>query len=85
MKKASKNEIEIAEEYDFSNGVRGKYLKGYPKGSKLIIIAPDVAEIFPDSKAVNEALRAFIKIARQSQNINLARGEDIAQPSDNQG
>jgi len=50
----------LREEYDFSQmvgGVRGKYAKQYHEGVKLILLAPDVAKIFPDTKSVNEALR----------------------------
>ena len=52
-------------EYDFSDGVRGKYAKHYAAGSNIIVLSPDVAEIFPDSRSVNEALRILAKIARQ--------------------
>ncbi|MDP2902522.1 MAG: hypothetical protein Q8N96_05385 [Methylovulum sp.] len=61
---------ELLEEYDFSkmtNGVRGKYAKQYHEGVKLIMLEPDVAEIFPDAKSVNEALRALSKIILQHQ------------------
>ena len=44
-------------EYDFSNGVRGKYA-GKFAGSNIVVLAPDVAKTFPDSKSVNAALRA---------------------------
>ena len=58
----------LQDEYDFSNmtgGVRGKYAKNYQLGVKLIQLEPDVAEIFPDTKSVNEALRALSKIIKQ--------------------
>jgi hypothetical protein len=35
-------------------------------GGQLVQLAPDVAEIFPTSEAVNEALRFLIRIARDS-------------------
>ena len=34
-------------------------------GSNVVILTPDVAEFFPDSESVNEALRALINIVRQ--------------------
>jgi hypothetical protein len=37
----------------------------YATGGHAVILAPDVAEFFPDSESVNEALRALIKIIRQ--------------------
>ncbi len=53
-------------EYDFSRGVRGKYSERYAAGSNIVVLSPDVAEAFPDSQAVNDALRALVAIARQS-------------------
>ena len=50
-------------EYDFSTGVRGKYAKRFSKGTNLIVLDPDVAKVFKDSKAVNNILRALAKIA----------------------
>ena len=57
---------EMLPEYDFSNGVRGKYAKQFASGTNLVALAPDVAEIFPDSNAVNEMLRAVAKILLRS-------------------
>ncbi len=69
MKKANKTRTrrkpEMLNEYDFSKGVRGKYTKRYAAGSNVIVLSPDVAEVFPDSESVNEALRVLHKIARQ--------------------
>ena len=56
---------DLAEDYDFSNGVRGKYAAHYTTGSNIVVLAPNVAQVFRDSQSVNEALRALIKIARQ--------------------
>ncbi len=53
-------------EYDFSRGVRGKYSERYAAGSNIVVLSSDVAEAFPDSRAVNDALRALVAIARQS-------------------
>lgn len=50
-------------EYDFSAGVRGKYLKWYQAGSNIIVLDPEIAEYFSDSASVNEALRALIRAA----------------------
>jgi hypothetical protein len=55
----------MLDEYDFSKGVRGKYAERYAEGTNVIVLSPDLAEIFPDSESVNEALRALVKIARQ--------------------
>jgi hypothetical protein len=57
---------DLLPEYDFSKGVRGKYAARYAKGSNVVVIAPDLAAIFPDSASVNEALRSLVKLARKS-------------------
>jgi len=57
---------DLLDEYDFSNGVRGKFSEQYTQGSNVVVLSPDVAEVFPNSAAVNEALRALINVAHQS-------------------
>jgi len=68
MKKATKakRDPDMLAEYDFSQGVRGKYAQRYSEGTNIVVLSPDVAEYFPDSKAVNAALRALVQIARKS-------------------
>lgn len=55
---------EMRPEYDFSGGVRGKYYEAYMQSSNIVVLDPDVAEIFRDSASVNEALRLLAKIAK---------------------
>lgn len=57
----SKRDDDMLPEYDFSKGVRGKYAKRYAEGTNLVLLAPDVAAAFPNSDAVNDALRAILK------------------------
>lgn len=52
-------------EYDFSKGVRGKYSNRFAKGTIMVVLDPDVAELFPDPKSVNDALRALGHIIRE--------------------
>ena len=59
-KKASVVREEMRPEYDFSNGVRGKYAERYAEGTNLVLLAPDVAAEFPTAEAVNKALRTVI-------------------------
>lgn len=61
----SPSPTEMRAEYDFSKGVRGKYLERFRKGTNLVLLEPDVARVFKDSAAVNEALRALVKLADQ--------------------
>ena len=56
---------DMLDQYDFSKGVRGKYAKRYAQGTNVVILSPDVAQVFPDSESVNEALRVLVKVARQ--------------------
>ena len=50
----------MKKEYDFSEGVRGKYAGRIEKGASLVLLEPDVAKYFPNSKAVNRALKNLI-------------------------
>jgi len=52
----------MKQEYDFSNGIRGKYYKRYKSGSNVVVLEPEVAEVFKTSKAVNEALKTLLRI-----------------------
>jgi hypothetical protein len=51
---------------DFSKGVRGKYFKRMQQGTNIALIAPDLLDTFPDSDAVNDALRSLKKIAART-------------------
>lgn len=60
-----RDDQEMREEYDFSGAVRGKYAARFAEGSNVIVLAPDVAEVFSDGEAVNEALRLLAKSVRE--------------------
>ena len=53
-------------EYDFSKGVRGITAARYREGTNLVLLDPDVAAVFPDADAVNEALRSLARIAKRA-------------------
>ncbi len=55
---------EMLPEYDFSGGVRGKYAGRFTTDTIMVVLDPDVAEVFPDPKSVNGALRALGHIVR---------------------
>jgi hypothetical protein len=61
MSEKTNEEVEMLEEYDFSNAVIGKYAKQYAEGTNIVVLEPDVAKVFPDSAAVNQALRKLIE------------------------
>lgn len=53
-------------EYDFgemSGGVQRKYAQAYRRGTNLVRLNPDVAEAYSTDEAVNEALRAILRVA----------------------
>jgi len=52
-------------EYDFSKGVRGVTAKRYREGTNVVVIDPEVRDVFPDSESVNAALRALAPVIRQ--------------------
>ncbi len=56
-------------EYDLSRlkgGVRGKYYERAAAGTNLVLIEPDLAALFPDSEAVNRALRVLAEAAKSA-------------------
>lgn len=62
MKKGSRESGEMRDHYEFRGGVRGKYAARYAEGTNVVVLDPDVAEMFPDPQSVNEALRAVGQI-----------------------
>ena len=54
-------EDEMRPEYDFSEGVRGKYAKRHAEGSNVVVLDPDVAAEFKTSEEVNRALRELLR------------------------
>lgn len=56
---------ELAPEYDLSKSRPNPYAEQYAQGTNLVRLDPDVAKVFPDSAAVNDALRALVKIIQE--------------------
>jgi hypothetical protein len=52
-------------EYDFSKGARGVTAARYAEGANIVMIDPEVLDVFPDGKSVNDALRALALLVRQ--------------------
>ena len=46
------------------SGVQGKYTKNYREGTNIVLIDPDLHRLFPDSEAVNRALREYTSSKR---------------------
>jgi hypothetical protein len=62
MSRQTKHDDEMRSHYDFSGGVRGKYAARYAEGTHTIV-APDVAEMFPDGTDADDALRTLVRIS----------------------
>ena len=61
---------ELRDEYkrsDFPGGfVRGKYAKRLKESSNVVVLKPEVAQVFPNEDAVNNALLSLINIAQKT-------------------
>jgi hypothetical protein len=71
MKRRSEDEEmsdDLRPEYDLKallqGGERGKYVERYKAGTNLVLLDPDIAQAFPDERAVNEALRLVIELTK---------------------
>ena len=75
MKKPANKTSEPAmrEEYDFSQGVRGKYARRFTQGANVVVLESDVAKVFPSAKAVNSSLRALAGIIQQRERTLAAK------------
>jgi hypothetical protein len=69
MKKVREQSNEMLPEYNFSQGVRGKYARRYATGSNVVVLEPDVAKVFPNAEAVNTSLRSLAEIIRRRKSL----------------
>ena len=60
-KRAKEADPEMRDEYDFSDGVRGKYAERYREGTNVRVLDADLAAKFKTSEAVNQALREYLQ------------------------
>ena len=65
MNKKTDEEDEMLDEYDFTGGVRGKYVDRFLNRKNVVVLEPDVAEVFTDSESVNETLRGLLPIIQK--------------------
>jgi len=61
-KRKEPDSSEMREHYDFSGGVRGKYVGRIRRAGRVVMLDPDVAKLFPDSQSVNHALRTLASV-----------------------
>lgn len=65
MNEKQNEETEMLDEYDFTGGVRGKYVDRLLSRKNIIVLEPDVAEVFTDSESVNQALRGLLPVIQK--------------------
>lgn len=61
----SLDDVGVRDEYDFSDGVRGKHSKAFSEGSNVIVLEPELVAEFKTSKSVNDALRDELQRRRR--------------------
>ena len=72
MKKAKSDDVEMRAEYrreDLGPLVRGKYAARYAKSTNVVVIDPNLTQVFPNSEAVNDALRSLLAVATAATGI----------------
>lgn len=60
---------DLREEYSedlIKSGTRGKYHKRYKAETNVVVIDPDLVNRFPNTKAVNEALRNYLSSSNET-------------------
>ena len=60
-------------EYDFSRAVRGVTTARYAQGANVVVIDPDILDVFPTGESVNEALRALAPVLRRNRRATVRR------------
>lgn len=56
-------------EYDFSTAVRGVAAARYAEGANIVVIDPEVLDVFPDGATVNKMLRALAPVLRRQRRV----------------
>jgi hypothetical protein len=80
--KTDKNNMRPEYDFDYSKAVRGKYYHRLLKeGSNVIVLEPDVAEVFRNSADVNEALRSLLKVSETTRRLTTKPSKRSRKPS----
>ena len=76
MKSRDGGPDDLRPEYDLrqllKKGVQGKYARRYHQETNVVVLDPDMAERFPNSEAVNQALRSLARVLDRTES-NLGR------------
>lgn len=70
---------EMRKEYDFSNVRPNKYAKKYAEATNIVVIEPDLVEFFPNSEAVNAALRVLVSIFPKTRSRGKSKKGSVAE------
>ena len=70
---ATNSDPDMLDEYDFSQGVRGKYAKRYKESVNIVRLDDDVAAMFHTSEEVNNALRGLGELIQQHEKTSITR------------
>lgn len=74
--KKSSDELRSEYNFDYSKAIRGKYYKRIlEEGANVVMLEPDVAKVFVDSAAVNDALRALIDLLKTTNRLTKHSSE----------
>jgi hypothetical protein len=71
QKNSINNRDTLQPEYDFSKAIRGVTAKRYAEGTNVVVIPPDILDVFPDAATVSEALRALAPVIRHQRQLQL--------------
>jgi len=72
MKKVKSTSDELRTEYkrsDFGKLERGKYYERVKASSNVVVLDSELAEVFPNSAAVNKALRSLVDVAQKASGL----------------
>jgi hypothetical protein len=71
----------MRKEHDFSGAARGGTATRYFQGANVVVIDPEVLDVFPDALAVNEALCALAPVLRRQRDSRAQRKTRLATSS----
>ena len=75
---------ELRPEYDLASltgRVQGKYYARATAGTTLVLLEPDVAEAFPNGRAVNRVLRMYLRSERGKLPNQLLQPTAVRKPA----
>ena len=56
--------------FDYSKAVRGKYCRRLMReGANVVVLEPDIAHMFRNSAAVNDALRSLLDVSEKTRRL----------------